>query len=260
MRRTDFARFLLALLLLLLASPPSVAAADCTLRVGWEPYAPYTMVRADGSMTGADMDVIAALAGEVGCTLTFRELPWTRILLELEKGAIDLASSVSRTPEREAWGMFSIPYRVAEVAVFVRRGEAARHAFTRLEAIADLPFTLGIIQDYHYSVEFERMMQDPRFAARVETAANYPVNIQKLLFGRVDGVLADDVGVMLGEARTLGAEARIERLPFTVAAEPLHLLFSKATVPAERVRHVNDVIARMHADGRLRRLIEPYLR
>jgi ABC-type amino acid transport substrate-binding protein len=51
----------------------SVAEAPCTLRVGWEPYAPYTYPDSAGEVTGADIDLVRAVAAEIGCTVEFAE-------------------------------------------------------------------------------------------------------------------------------------------------------------------------------------------
>ena len=99
------------------------AAEPCTLRVGWEPYAPFTFADENGEVTGADIDLITAIADAIGCAIVPVELPWARILKEVEQGTLDLSTSTSRTPERDQWALFSRPYRETEIAIYVRRGE-----------------------------------------------------------------------------------------------------------------------------------------
>ena len=83
------------------------AAEPCTLRVGWEPYAPFTFADENGEATGADIDLITAVADAIGCAIVPVELPWARILKEVEQGTLDVSTSTSRTPEREQWALFS---------------------------------------------------------------------------------------------------------------------------------------------------------
>lgn len=227
------------------------AEAGCTIRMGWEPYALYTFADKDGNLTGIDIDLIEAVAKDVGCEITFRQLPWARMLLELENGVIDATSSTSRTSERDLFAYFSEPYRQAEMAVIVRRGEAENHPLADLLSIPDAGFKLGVIAGYYYGPEFARLMKDPKFAARVDGAADYGTNIRKLLHGRIDGLLVDDVGVALGEAKALGVGEQIERHPVRVAGDDLHFMFSRKTIDPATFEAINAGLATMIADGRL---------
>jgi polar amino acid transport system substrate-binding protein len=187
-------------------------------------------------------------------------LPWARVLLEIERGALDVASSASRSPERDTFALFSDPYRLAEVAIFVRKGEAGHYPLNSLADIRAQDFRLGIIVGYHYSPGFADLVQDPAFAAKVDGAAGYEVNINKLLLGRIDGFLVDDVGVMIGEAKKLGVQDQIERHPLPVANEYLHFMLSRKSVEPAMVDAMNASLARMKADGRLQAISDAYLK
>ncbi len=123
MRR--FRRFVAMALVALFccAAAPDRAEAACALRVGWTQYPVYTFKDAQGNVTGIDAELTNAIAKDIGCTVKLVELPWARIVSEIRNGTLDMTSSASRTPEREAFARFSDPYREAEVAIFVRRGE-----------------------------------------------------------------------------------------------------------------------------------------
>jgi polar amino acid transport system substrate-binding protein len=234
-------------------------AAACTLRMGWEPYAIYTFADQDGNPSGVDIELIKAVAKDVGCEVTFRQLPWARMVLELENGVIDATSSTSRTPERELFAYFSEPYREAEMAVFVRRGEAGNYVLEDLSSIPGTGFRLGVISAYYYGPEFAELMKDPRFAAQVDGAADYETNIRKLLHGRIDGLLVDDAGVALGEAKSLGVEDRIERHPVRIAGDNLHFMFSRKSVDPATFAAINASLAKMIADGRVNEIMARYL-
>lgn len=251
----------LAAVLLVLApiGRDGAAEAACRLSVGWEPYAVYTFLDEQGDLTGADIELIEAIAQEIDCVLTFRELPWARVMLEIESGALDVATSASRSAEREAFAHFSEPYRSAEVAIYVRRGESDKHALADLRAIAQTGFRLGVIAGYHYGEEFAELMKDEAFAAQVDATVDYPTNLRKLLHGRIDGYLVDDVGVLVAEAKHLGITDQIERHPRRFAGEALHLIFSEKSVDPALVQAVNEAIRRLEADGRLKRIMQKYL-
>lgn len=254
-----FGRLLVAVALLAPGLPVADAVAACALRMGWEPYAIYTFADQGDEPTGVDIELIKAVADDVGCEVTFRQLPWARMVLELENGVIDVTSSTSRTPEREHFAYFSEPYRVAEMAVFVRRGEAANYALETLSSVPGVGFRLGVITGYYYGPEFARLMEDPQFAAQVDGAAEYETNLRKLLHGRIDGLLVDDAGVAMGEAKSLGIEDRIERHPVPVAGDELHFMFSRKTVDPATFAALNASLAKMIADGRVDKVMAKYL-
>jgi polar amino acid transport system substrate-binding protein len=258
------AALLLGAALFASAGTPAFASArdtdaGCSLRVAWEPYHPFTFRASDGTITGADIELIKAVAQEIGCELSFRGMPWNRILLEIKKGAVDVASSTSWTKDRDEWAWFSAPYRRPEVALFVRKDEARDD---RLGSLADVPrlgLRLGVIEGYFLGEEVARHMADPAFAALVEGAPDYAVNLNKLLHGRIDGFLVDDVDVLRAEAQALGVLDAVERHPLQVEGVNLHYMFSRVSVSRSVVDAFDQALARFKADGRLDRIFQQFL-
>jgi polar amino acid transport system substrate-binding protein len=243
-----------------LTAPFHALAADpCTLRVGWEPYAPYTFAGADGEASGADIDLIKAIGDEIGCSIVPVQLPWARILKEVERGALDLSTSTSRTPERDQWALFSEPYRETEIAIYVRRGEIPRFD---LHDLADVPaqrLRLGVIVDYYYGEALAEAASDPEFVAWLDGAPDYRTNIRKLVSGRIDGFLVEDVAVIEAELARMGLRERVERYPLRIPGERLRFMFSRKTVEPEMVAQVDATVAKMRADGRLQAITAKYL-
>lgn len=236
----------------------ALAAEPCTLRVGWEPYAPYTFAGADGEASGADIDLIKAIGDEIGCSIVPVQLPWARILKEVERGTLDLSTSTSRTPERDQWALFSEPYRETDIAIYVRRGEIPRFD---LHDLADVPaqrLRLGVIVDYYYGEALAEAAADPGFAAWVDGAPDYQTNIRKLVSGRIDGFLVEDVAVVEAELARMGLSERVERYPLRIPGEKLHFMFSRETIAPDLVARVDAAIAEMRADGRLDAITAKY--
>lgn len=233
-------------------------AAECELRVGWEPYAPYTFADENGGATGADIDLIAAIADEIGCSTMPVELPWARIVKEVEQGTLDVSTSTSQTPERSKWARFSEPYREAQVAIYVRRGETERFD---LKSITDVPaqeMRLGVIVDYYYGDAVAEAVSKPEVVAWIDGAPDYPTNIRKLVNGRIEGFLAEDVAVMDTELERMGMSDQVERYPLDIQGEKLRFMFSRETVAPEMVDEVDATLERMRADGRLDSIIKAY--
>jgi polar amino acid transport system substrate-binding protein len=241
-------------------TPLEVRAAEpCTLRVGWEPYAPFTFADERGEVTGADIDLIAAIAEQVGCSIVPVKLPWARILKEVEQGTLDVSTSTSRTPERDQWALFSQPYRETEIALYVRRGETSRFALEELADVPEQQLRLGVIVDYYYGETLAEAASDPNFAAWVDDAPDYPTNIRKLVNGRIDGFLVEDVAVVEAELARMGLSDRVERYPLRIPGQKLHFMFSRQTVEPELVAQVDAALTQMRADGRLDAIMAKYL-
>ena len=257
MKLRDTLAVLAACLTALCAGPG--AAQQCTLRAGHDAYGVYSYMDAEGRAGGVDIDVIRAIAEELSCRVAFEEMPWTRVLLALKAGELDMTSSASMTPERQEFAHFSIPYRQADVAIYVRRGESDRFALEGLQDIPKAGLRLGIVTGYYYGEDFEALVEDESFAAMVDPAADYGVNIRKLLHGRIDGFIVDDAGVMVSAVRGLGVEDRVERHPIVLAGDDLHFMFSRKSVDDLRVEGINHVITRMQNDGRLSAIMKKHL-
>jgi polar amino acid transport system substrate-binding protein len=247
---------------MILAAPVPGRAAEpaCELRVGWEPYAPYTYADDGGEVTGADIELIRALAGEVGCAVEFAQLPWARILREIEHGTLDVSTSTSWTVERTAWARFSEPYRETEMAIYVRRDELARFDLQSLADIAPQRFRLGVITDYYYGNEYQALAEDFRYSTWIDGAPDYATNIRKLISGRIDGYLVEDIRVMEAELARLDLADRVAKYPLPIKGEQLRFMFSRETVDRDIVGAIDAAIERMRADGRLAAIMNKYLR
>jgi polar amino acid transport system substrate-binding protein len=246
--------------LIMAATAAGRGEAACTLRTAYEPYGVYMFTGADGKAAGVDVDLVRAIADELGCVASFPEMPWARALLELENGGLDVTTSASRTPERERFAHFSVPYRQAQMGIYVRKGESGRYALDGLSGITDAGLRLGIMRGYYYGPEFEALMADPAFARQVDSTVDYETNIRKLLHGRIDGFLVDDIGVMVGALAAYGAEDQVEQHPVLLAGDEFHMMLSRKSVSDSLVTEIDEVLARMEADGRLRQIMDKYIK
>ena len=257
--RVVLAALVLGLVLVAASAAPATAEpSGCVLRVGWHPYAIYTFEMADGTPDGADIALVRAVAKEIGCEVAFVRLPWARILLEIENGGLDVATSASQTTEREAYARFSVPYRESTTAIFIRRGEARLYPLEDLGGISAIGLRLGVIAGYVYGERYRALQSNPFFTSLIDGAADYATNIRKLVHRRIDGFLVDDAAVMSATARRLGVDHLVERHPLLMPEQTLHLMLSRVSVSAETARSIDAALDRMHADGRLTTLLDRY--
>src|SRR5213595_1089303 len=81
------------------------------LRVGTTgDYTPFSLLRADGSYEGADIDMAHDLAEKLGVGLEFVATVWVDLLDDFLADRFDIAmGGVTVTPARAARAFFSIP-------------------------------------------------------------------------------------------------------------------------------------------------------
>jgi cystine transport system substrate-binding protein len=107
-----------------------------TLTVGTEgTYRPFSF-HEDGSgpLTGYDVEVIEAVADELGVSVTFEETQWDAIFAGLTNGRFDVvANQVSLTPERLEAYAFSTPYTYSTGVIVVPSDNTDITSFASLD-------------------------------------------------------------------------------------------------------------------------------
>ena len=89
-------------------------------------YRPFAMREAEG-LCGFDVDLLRALAREIGCGVRFVETDWPAQLSALERGDFDVAAGgVTRTEERARRALLLPDYAPFTKAAIVRREEIDR--------------------------------------------------------------------------------------------------------------------------------------
>lgn len=228
------------------------------VRIGYEPWLPYTYQADDGSYTGLDLDVISRVLERLGCQYDYVERPWKRLLLELETGDLHLTGGASLTAERNIWGAFSVPYRDERVELLVRKGTLDHFGkVDSLHAFLDKGFSLGHTRDYFYGDEFEQVSRLPEFYHLVQPGGDDLANLHKLEHQRMDGFLTDPYSAAAA-IRTHGLNLRVTPL-LTVYRSDIHVLFSRRSVSNELIVAFDQQLELMLKSGELQQLISQYL-
>ena len=230
-------------------------ANACELTVGWEPWPPFEFETADGQVSGLDGDLLATIAGEMNCTLTWVQTTWKRSLAAVESGEINLVMSASHTAERAVWGIYSESYR--QSANHLVLGRDLQGKFDSLEAFLTDGKKLGIVKDYFYGEKVMEIIGADQYRKQVRDTLAANGNMKRLASGRVDGILMDAF-VAKSLKRELGVEDKIAADSIEVSSHDLFVLFSKSSVEQQTVDEFNAVLARLKADGTIQRLFDQY--
>ncbi|GGY50274.1 amino acid ABC transporter substrate-binding protein [Bacterioplanes sanyensis] len=247
----------LSALLAAAAQPVLAACPKDQVRIGWEPWAPYS-VQENGEYTGLDLDIAKAVLADMGCNVEFVQRPWKRLLLEIEQGKVDMTASASRNAEREQYGFFSEPYRTESVVLFVGAGQSANYSNIQgLKDIAAADFDLGIARGYYYGEEYAALESDPSFKDNLQSAGDDVTNYKKLAAKRLDGFLADPFSAA-ASLKELGLSDKVEQHA-TIYSDDIYFLISRKSSSQAFVDAFNQSLSAMKADGRIQTIIDQYL-
>ncbi|TLS76179.1 PAS domain S-box protein [Mariprofundus erugo] len=126
-----------------------------TITVGSElDYPPYAMVDQDGHAIGYSVDLIRAVAREVGLKLIFQVGPWSEVKGKLERGEIDALPLVAYSVERDKYFDFSRPHIISHAVAFIRKQDKQR-----FHSLEDLRAKEVIVMNGDSSHEYVRFSQ-----------------------------------------------------------------------------------------------------
>ncbi len=164
-----------------------------TIVIGSEPdYPPYCIIDENGNADGFSVDLFKAAAAAVGLEVEIRIDIWSRIMEDLATGKIDALPLVGRTPEREEWFDFTLPYMSLHGAVFVRKGT------TGISSVEDLEDKEIVVMQGDNAEEFVRRYN---ISDKIFTTHTFRDAFLKLAGGEHDAVVMQRVtGInLLGE-------------------------------------------------------------
>lgn len=186
-------------------------------------YFPFEYVE-NGKLTGIHIDLIQAVANELGLTVSFESLPWSRGLFDFKQGKFDAMSHVSHTEEREKFAHFLDGNIISSVKTYPiilshRRNEIAFNG--NLTSL--IPYTIAVGRDYKYG--------DPFDTASYLSKYEIPTPSQEVLTKLLN---LERVDVIIGSRRNLlqvHSEQEVNELYHVfeqpVASDNSYLVFSK---------------------------------
>lgn len=259
-RRSPLPLHRLLLALLLLACWPGLAAAACEKTLRWDEDPPFSMQTEDGAVVGISIEINRAALARLGCQTKLRKLPWARALKELELGRLDILPGAFRRPEREAYAHFSGPVLPPSRNILFMHSQALqRWSFTRLLELQHTEFRLGAQINVAYGVDYEQLMSDPAFAARVSMVANRSNLWRMVGKDRIDGVIADEYTGAY-EILQLGLSDRIKPTAVVVSSEAAEVAFSKRSTDPAFVQAYADALRELVVDGSYARIVQRYIK
>jgi diguanylate cyclase (GGDEF)-like protein len=143
-------------------------------------YPPFS-VTTSGEADGFSVDLLKAVAEEMGLEISFKIDAWQTIKTELKNGEIDVLPLVGQTEERETYFDFSVPYIVLRGNIFIRDDN------TNIKSEQDLYGKAIIVMRGDNAEEYARSIG---LSENLILTSTYVEAFQLLSEGKYDAVLA----------------------------------------------------------------------
>ncbi|MGL5842043.1 MAG: substrate-binding periplasmic protein [Aeromonas hydrophila] len=218
------------------------AWAQESLLVGWSSWHPFSFRDEQQQLQGLDIDLLEAIFNRAGFHANYSEMPWARVLRELEFGTIQLTMSANQTAERDLYARFTLPYRNEETVLLIRRQDKGRwQEITQLSDLLSRPdFTIGLLRDFDYGTDFRTFMQSPQMQQRLLVRLKMEPLIKLLLAGRIQGVVMDPMG--LQEMNLAGIPLDQLTTLLDIQQTPVHLMLSRRTTTPQQLQRLDEAI------------------
>lgn len=233
-------------------------AQTCVKSLRWVNAAPYAFKDAQGHIRGLHIDLAREALRRMDCTARLVEMPWTRALVELQLGRLDLLPGAAKLPQREAFAYFSRPTNRARNILVVTPGAKARYQLTALSDIIGTDFRLAAQRGSSYNPEYERLLQNPAFTSRLTYVYSQQSGLLMMQAGRAEGMLVDEAAGLY-QVRAQGLEKSVVHSGVVSASEVDFIAISKASNDVAFVKRFNDALGAMLADGSTKKILERYL-
>ena len=245
-----------AMVLCLHAAHAAETACPAPLRVGMSPLG-VAFFRQEGQAHGYDVDVLQELSRRIGCSFEIVEMNRVRIFQSLETGQIvDLATSTSRTPERDLYAQFVPMAQTRDYLVVHRR--LATPGFNLDQFVAMPELRMGVLASSNYSSFIKARLAVLTRQGRVETTVQTEGLIPRLIAGRYDGLIVTPA-YFIAALRELPGADELRALPVPESEPYLSGIYlSRKTLDEGRRQQIREALQAIHQDGTLLHILRNY--
>jgi cystine transport system substrate-binding protein len=216
------------------------------LTVGTEgTYRPFSFHEdGSGALTGYDVEVITAVAAELGVEASFEETQWDAIFAGLTAGRFDvIANQVSITPERIDSYAFSTPYTYSTGVIVV---PADNTTITSFESLQGLTTAQSLTSNWHTLAT--------ESGATVEAVEGWAQSVALVEEGRVDATVNDKLTFLDYQKQTGAAGLKIA----AETTERSQSAFAFALGSDALASAISDALSTLAADGTLAEISDSY--
>lgn len=104
---------------------------------GFAPFVFKTLVDGQDTIVGSDVELVKAIAEELGVEVEFSEMSFDNVLTSVQSGKADIGiSGISITPERQKVFDFSTSYYTATNKIIIKKSDASK--LTSIDSLSGL--------------------------------------------------------------------------------------------------------------------------
>jgi len=211
-------------------------------------YPPFSVVT-DGKADGFSVELLKAVANEMGLKIEFKVDQWDTIKKELEVGKLDVLPLVGYSEERDEYFDFTVPYIVMRGNIFVRKD------YTEIQSEDDLFGKEIIVMRGDNAQEYAEVM---KFTNKLILVNTYTEAFELLKSGKHDAVLAqslvgqkliNDLKITNIEAVTRMADNGIDRIKVSLEGFEQKFSFAVKEGDKELLALLNEGLANVSENG-----------
>jgi polar amino acid transport system substrate-binding protein len=230
---------------------PTIVQENSGILIALDRGNPPFMYEKEGKAAGLYPLLIEEVFKRIGEPVTVKPYPWKRALEMGENGEAGVGGIYKNTKRLEIFD-YSDPIFEERLMVYVRKGESFD-----FDTVNDLKGKrIGVLSGWSYGDEFDIAKEQGLF--EVEEVSDDRTNFEKLLLGRLDCVIAIDLGAgpILNEQRFFG---QFVTLSTPLAVNETFLVFAKSTNQKELLERFNEMLTTMRLDGSFDTLVQNFL-
>jgi polar amino acid transport system substrate-binding protein len=237
----------------------SLANAHCSrpLRKQMQSWPPYSVVDSAGRATGLDNDLLVLIANAAGCKVEFvSSTPGNRTMRMFKSGEIDILTGFSKTPERELFARYTVPYRDEVIALFTTSPNVEPGDIQSFSDITKHGLHLVAPLAGYYGQEFaisEGELQRKGALTRVEGDEKM---VNMLIQGHGELIMGDEM-VIPHVAKIMNLQ-NFHRMELEANRDMVYIGLSKASTTEQDQKALNSAIAKLLANGRIAAVIRHY--
>lgn len=210
-------------------------------------YPPFSIVK-EGKADGFSVELLKSVLHVMNIEVDFYVDEWRVVKKDLEMGKIDVLPLVGRTPQREAYFDFSVPYLVMHGAIIVRSENQDILSFE------DLKGKTVMVMEGDNAHEF--VSREP-LSVSIVTTKSYEEALKMLSLGKYDAVVVQKlVGTQL--IKQLGLK-NLKIAPKHIENFRQDFSFAVEKGDAKLLARLNEGLAIVMADGTYQNLYKKWL-
>ncbi|WP_349356709.1 substrate-binding periplasmic protein [Shewanella jiangmenensis] len=230
------------------------AQADCAhvLHVAYNDWPPYSWSEGDGEPQGLDVELMQTFAAKAGCELVFDKMPAKRSHQLLRVGKVDIMMGASKTDDREAYAVFSSPYRQEVVGVFSLDSQKLGDIVSWTQ-LMNSGLRLLVPQAGWYGSDYEASRSELEHKNLLVESPDLLRSVQMLARNRAELALGDSLSLPYIASQT--EHLHLYRHTARLSESDIHLMFSKAAMSEAEASSIERAIVAAHQSGDIAALL-----